>query len=63
MGDAHKPEEKQEGYSAIWTDIAIAEVEKTHSGSQEKQDFLEGKYDSLSETAISFKKKEKDCWS
>lgn len=38
MGDAHKPEEKQ-GYSAMCTDIAIAEVEKTQSGSHGKQDF------------------------
>lgn len=56
MGDAHKPEEKQEGYSAMCTDIAIAEVEKTQSRSQGKQDFLEGKYDS-----ISLKKRRKEC--
>lgn len=29
MERAHKPEEKQGGYSAICADIAIAEVEKT----------------------------------
>lgn len=29
MGDAHKPEEQQEGNSAMCTDIAIAEVETT----------------------------------
>lgn len=39
MGDAHKPEEEQEGYSAMCIDIAIAEVEKTQPGSQGKQDF------------------------
>lgn len=49
MGDAHKPEENKD--TLQYAQTAIAEVEKRQSGSQGKQDFQEGKYDSLSETA------------